>query len=410
MNLLYRGKSRNNQKGQVLVTFVVIFPVLLLFMGLALDLGFAYVTKTALSKAADAAALSAMRNINQGQAKATAIAVSAFNVNYQAAIGTGAAQPVINVAINNNSSNNPVVTVGATTTISTFFLGLLPGFNTLNVSSSAQATRPKLIMSLVLDKSGSMNKNGGATALPPAVDNFMSYFDDSTDQVAMVSFSTVPTVNVSMRSNFSATIVSAINGLSFGGTTYAEGGLLNGQAQINSVVVPTGDNVVKVAVFFTDGWANTVQTSLACPTLTTLNVGGCAPPEAAVGWCNGIGFMDPNTGGGVGCGATSFLSLSTGTMQPLTPSAAGMLNTSNDAMYRAIQAANSMRAQNITVYSIGLGNKISQPFLQQIANDPASITFDSTQPQGQAVFAATAADLQEVFQTIASNILLRLSQ
>src|ERR1700683_2020304 len=151
MNVFRRGNSSKHQHGQVLVTFVVIFPVLLLFMGLALDLGFAYVTKTALSKAADSAALAAMRNINQGQSQATAIAISAFNVNYQSSLGTSGTQPVVNVSISNNSNNNPVVTVGATATISTFFLGIVPGFSTLNVSSSAQSTRPNLIMSLILD-------------------------------------------------------------------------------------------------------------------------------------------------------------------------------------------------------------------------------------------------------------------
>ena len=128
------------------------------------------------------------------------------------------------------------------------------------MTSSAQATRPKLIMSLVLDKSGSMNKNGGAAALPPAVDNFMSYFDDNNDQVAMVSFSSIPTIDVTIRTNFTTTIVNAINAMKFGGATYAEGGLLDGQAQINSATVPSGASVVKVAVFFTDGWANTIQT------------------------------------------------------------------------------------------------------------------------------------------------------
>jgi len=378
-------------------------------MGLALDLGFAYVTKTALSKAADSAALAAMRNINQGQSQATAIAISAFNVNYQSSLGTSGTQPVVNVSISNNSNNNPVVTVGATATISTFFLGIVPGFSTLNVSSSAQSTRPNLIMSLILDHSGSMNKNGGATALPPAVDNFMTYFDDSTDQVAMVSFSTVPTINVPIQTNFTALITNAINSLAFQGATYAQGGLLDGEAQINSVVVPSSSTVVKAAVFFTDGWANTVQAALSCPATTTLNVGGCAPPEAAVGWCSGISFMDPTTGNSTSCSATTFPSDLTGTSQPLTPTATGQLNISNAAMYDSIQVANAMRAQGITIYSIGLGDKISEPFLQQIANDPASSTFDPTQPVGQADFAATAADLQGVFQTIASNILLRLS-
>ena len=92
-------------------------------------------------------------------------------------------------------------------------------------------------------------------------------------------------------------------------------------------------------------------------------------------------------------------------MEPLTED-----NIANDAMYRAVQVANSMRAQGIVIYSIGLGNKIGQAFLQQVANDPASSTFNANEPIGQAVFAPTANDLDAVFQSIASEILLRLSQ
>ena len=68
-----------------------------------------------------------------------------------------------------------------------------------------------------------------------------------------------------------------------------------------------------------------------------------------------------------------------------------------------------MRGQNITIYSIGLGDKINQQYLQQVANDPSSPTYDANQPVGEAVFAPTAADLEGVFQTIASKILMRLS-
>ncbi len=46
-------------------------------------------------------------------------------------------------------------------------------------------------MSLVLDRSGSMNNNGGAQVLPPDVINFLGYFDNNTDQVAMVGFSSI---------------------------------------------------------------------------------------------------------------------------------------------------------------------------------------------------------------------------
>jgi Flp pilus assembly protein TadG len=406
MNLLQYRKRKNSAHGQVLVMFVVLLPVLLLFVGLTIDFGVAYVTKSALSKAVDAAALCAMKNIKQGQSQATALATNAFNANYGSALGRDANPPVLNIAYGTDASNNTVVNVSATATLNTYFLGLLPQFKTLAVSANAQSTRPKLIMSLVLDRSGSMTKNGGSTALPPAVVNFLTYFDDSTDQVADVSFSSIATVDQSIGTNFTSPITNAVNSMKFGGSTYTQGGLLDGQAQINSIVVPAGQNVVKAAVFFTDGWANTVEDTLACPASTLLNFGGCAPPEAAVGWCSNFSFMNPVNGSGVsGCTATTFPSQQTGTSEALN-----IANISNEAMYRANLTATSMRGQGIVIYSIGLGDKISEDFLQQIANDPASSTYDPTQPEGSAVFAATAADLNSVFQTIAAKILLRLSQ
>lgn len=397
--------NRRVERAQIFLLFALSLPVLILFVGLAVDLGFAFVTRANLSKAVDAAALAAMRNINQGQAQATAIAQSAFNTNYGSGIGRSLSPPALNVAITTDANNNAVVSVSATTSINTFFLRIVSGLKTLQVSSNAQATRPKLIMSLMLDRSGSMNLNGGAQALPPAVENFLTYFDNNTDQIADVSFSSVASVDVSIRTNFLNPITNAVNKMAFGGATYSQGGLLDGQAQINSVTVAPGANVVKVAVFFTDGWANTVEDTLNCPPSTLLNFGGCAPPEAAVGWCSGISFLDPVSGNARSCGATSFPSQMTGGSLSLTQN-----NIANEAMYRAVQVANSMRAQGVVIYSIGLGDKISQVFLQQIANDPASSTFDPNSPAGEAVFAPTAADLQGVFQTIASEILLRLSQ
>ena len=397
--------NQRHARAQIFLLFALSLPVLIAFLGLGVDLGFAFVTRANLSKAVDAAALAAMRNISQGQAQATAIAQSAFNTNYGSGIGRDLSPPVLNVAITADANNNMVVNVSATTSINTFFLRVLSGLKTLKITSNSQATRPKLIMSLVLDRSGSMNNNGGAQALPPAVDNFLTYFDNNTDLIADVSFSSVSSVDVKMGTNFLNPITKAVNKMSFAGATYSQGGLLDGQTQINSVAVAAGANVVKVAVFFTDGWANTVEDTLNCPPSTLLNFGGCAPPEAAVGWCSGISFMDRVNGNARSCGASSFPSQITGGSVSLTQT-----NIANEAMYRAIQVANSMRAQGVAIYSIGLGDKISQAFLQQVANDPKSSTFDPNQPVGQAVFAVTAADLQGVFQTIASEILLRLSQ
>ncbi len=78
-----------------------------------------------------------------------------------------------------------------------------------------------------------------------------------------------------------------------------------------------------------------------------------------------------------------------------------------------------MRAEGIYVYSIGLGTDPSQSFLQEIANDPVSHTYNSSQPIGEAIMAPDCStpssqtcntELQQVFQTIASRILLRLTQ
>jgi Flp pilus assembly protein TadG len=411
MKLSHHINHRGSERGQILPMFVVLLPVLLLFVGLTIDFGMAYVTKTALSRAADAAALAAMRNIKLGTAEATQLATAAFDANYSA-FGNSSATPTVSVVITTNSSNNTVVNVNATTTLNAFFLSILPGFNTVNVSSLSQTTRPKLIMSMVLDKSGSMNKNGGATALPPAVVNFLSYFDDTQDQVAEVSFSTLATVDVPIGTNFTSPITTAVDGMKFGGSTFTQAGLQDGLNQVTSVNVPSGESVVKAVVFFTDGWANTIEDTMSCPATTLLEVGGCSPAEYQV-WCtpSAIPFMDPTTGGSASCGATTFYSEVAGANMPLGPSVLdGLTNIANDATYRANLVATNMRADGIVVYSIGLGDKISEPFLQQIANDPASPTFDGTQPVGEAVFAPNAADLEGVFQEIANKILLRISQ
>jgi Flp pilus assembly protein TadG len=410
MNFSQRRNLRSSERGQILPMFVVLLPVLILFMGMTIDFGMAYVTKTALSRAADAAALAAMRNIKLGTAEATQLATAAFNANY-AAFGNTSATPNVSVVITTNANNNTVVNVNATTALNASFLSILPGFQTVNVSSLSQTTRPKVIMSLVLDRSGSMNLNGGATALPPAVVNFLGYFDDSTDQVAEVSFSTLATVDVPIATSFTAPITSAVDSMVFNGITFSQAALAAGESQIQSVPVASGESVVKVAVFFTDGWANTVLDTLNCPAATSVEVGGCSPVEQAVGWCGSYSFYDPSSGSSIPCSATTFYSEMAGANMPLTPAVpTGITNVADDALYRANLAANAMRADGIVVYSIGLGDKISEPFLQQIANDPASTTFDSTQPVGEAAFAPTAGQLQGVFQEIANKILLRISQ
>ena len=92
-----------------------------------------------------------------------------------------------------------------------------------------------------------------------------------------------------------------------------------------------------------------------------------------------------------------------------------------EAQYRALQTAAAMRAETpgTYIYTIGLGSGVStstQTFLRQLANDPASPTYNADLPQGLFLYvpdcpsSTCTSELNTAFQTIASKILLRLTQ
>lgn len=423
-------KIDKSEHGQILVLLSVLIPLLIIFVGLAIDLGLAYVTKTTLSKSVDAAALAAMRNLNQGQSTATADAQNAFTVNYQSVPGLGTTPtPTITwFTASPCTPGNTCVTIAATATINTLFLralAVLPGvgssLNTTSITVSATAQRNPLVMATINDRSGSMKNNGGSTVLGPDVKDFISYFDEGIDNVSEISFAGADSVDVSMTTSFATPIDDAVESLVFQGGTYAYGGLLDADKQILSI--PPSPNVIRVAVFFTDGYANTVNDNLNCtgtpakPVLTNWNYGGCAPVE-----CGTLFFMNPSTGDwtngkppfGGSTNTCPNVSNSGGTFPAQKPglsTAANVTNITADATYRTVQLATKMRTtDNVTIYSIGLGNLINTTYLQEIANDPAADTYDPNQPVGAAVFAPNAIQLKAAYQTIASKVLLRLSQ
>jgi hypothetical protein len=209
--------------------------------------------------------------------------------------------------------------------------------------------------------------------------------------------------------------------------------LSNALAINNSVVVPTNVNAIKVVVFFTDGMANMIQNTYGCSGTATQawNFGGWLNSGDPVGFwspngtntCTGqecAGYVNPAGTGyswdfacGSGscsppgfCSVTTFPSINGGTPAITAP------NIVTEAQARCIQVANQMRTNGMYVYSIGLTASASPPnpvFLQQVANDPASPTFDPNAPRGQAVITGNGADLNQLFQQIAGDILLRLT-
>jgi hypothetical protein len=74
MRLIARWNARHSRNaGQIIVLFALYLLVLIVIIGLAVDLGFAYVTRGELSKAVDAAALEGLNNINLGTVTATSV-------------------------------------------------------------------------------------------------------------------------------------------------------------------------------------------------------------------------------------------------------------------------------------------------------------------------------------------------
>lgn len=435
-------------RGQILIILAILLPVLILFVGLAIDGGMAYITKAKLSKAVDAACLTGMKNLPQGQPTATTLATHIFNANF------GANPPTPAITFPKDSYGDQQVSVTATAQVPTFFAQRL--FQFWNVSDTATATRGKLLMGLILDRSGSMASDGGSSALKAAVPLFVDDFDNTLDEVTMVSFASNATVDFAINTGFQTPISNAVKALNPSGGTFGTGGtyvatdgppLTLADNQITSVPIQSGQNITRVVVYFTDGLMNTIQDSFTCYTSATttvtplLNYGGWDSgttvdvfnPVDGTDWCPGGSGNCIYNGTTKSYNAIAYDSKgdfcqnpwktvqSTFISQQYGSETINRANVTAEAQYRALQTAAAMRAETpgTYIYTIGLGSGVTtstQTFLRELANDPASPTYNASLPQGLFLYvpdcpsSTCTSELNTAFQTIASKILLRLTQ
>ena len=450
-----------SERGQIVIVLALVLPILILIAGLAIDVGILYATKAKLSTSVDAACLTAMKNLSLGQTTAAELGTGIFNANF------GANPPTPSVTFPIDAHGGQQVEVTATANVHTLFMGILPQWASVPVSDTATATRGKLVMSIVLDRSGSMcggtehcdtgvTGDNGGEALKAAVPLFVGNFDNSAtgDELAMGSFSSNATVDYTINYNFKTPITTAVNALSFTGGTFGTGAgtapiqsntmgapFSLAQLQNNSVPILAGQNIVKVIVYFTDGLMNTVQDSIYCKGRggtgsTLINYGGhdsgsqvdfFDPTNATTDWghyTSGTGF--PYDSGGDICKdingniVTKFPSQQSGTQVTFSQSA-----VTTEAKYRAIQTAIALRTATPVptfIFTIGLGTGVStttQAFLAQLANDPSyTATYIKGQPSGLFFYIPSCtgsalttckAQLNTAFQTIAAKVLLRLT-
>jgi Flp pilus assembly protein TadG len=449
-----------NERGQTIVIYALVVPILILFAGFAIDAGILYVTKAKISTAVDGATLTGMKNLQSGHATASLLAADMFAANY------GAGAPTPTVTFPTDQYGDQQVQVSATVNVNTYFMRYLANWATVPVADTAVSTRGKLVMSIVLDRSGSMTSDGGETALVNAVPLFVDKFDNTLDEVALLSFSSNARIDFPIATGFQTPVTTAVQSMVFTGGTFGTGAgtkaiqsptigapMSMADAQNQSVPINPGQNVIKVLVYFTDGLMNASQDTFYCgPSAPSvlINYGGydtgtndvafldptCSPAASGSGCTNESGHTSQwytfqpgsstyfeydaagdkckNSSGGY---VTTFLSQQTGLQ-----TAFSRTNVTAETQYRAIQTAAAMRTEAVPtyIYTIGLGPSVSsatQAFLGQLANDPSfPLTYITSQPAGEFFWiqncpgATCTADLNTAFQTIAARVILRLTQ
>ncbi|MBI1211720.1 MAG: hypothetical protein GC190_09680 [Alphaproteobacteria bacterium] len=145
--------------GNVAMIYALSLIPIIAATGSAIDLSRGMVVKMRLGDALDSAALAVGSSLGLTSSQMTQKAQQYLDANYP----SGAIGHISNLSV---SSSGQVVTVSATATVETAFMGLF-GVNYLTVNSSAEVTRDSkgLEVALVLDNTGSMAQSGKLQAL-----------------------------------------------------------------------------------------------------------------------------------------------------------------------------------------------------------------------------------------------------
>jgi Flp pilus assembly protein TadG len=381
-----------NERGAVLVMVAIGMVALCGVAGLALDSARGYVTRSELSRGVDAAALAGARGLRKGEAEAESRALALAEAN-------GVTGAVVEFGVNADGENT--VTVTASRTVPTWFMRVL-GNSSMEVASTATAAAPPLDVVLVLDQSGSLATEGAWDDLQDAAKNFVDEFSESLDQMGLVSFQIRGTQRYWLDKPFRSSIQGAINAMSSAGDTNTGEGLRMARLQMESGAVR--EEAVRVVVFFTDGRPTAFRGTISGQDRMMAVYTTVASGRMRGYFNNPDGLPTDSPATASGCvNATSCLGWTEPTIR-------------NKSRQNGLVEANNIREEGIYVFSIGLGNPDApdpilvpdMDYLRQIANEDGVV--DGGQPQGKAYFAPTPEELDEVFRSVAEDIVVRLTQ
>jgi Flp pilus assembly protein TadG len=246
-------RRRQSRRGQVLVLFAVMLPILLGFVALSVDVVYAFVVKAALVTALDSAALAGSRAIANGPDAVAVVVDRAFHANLpdghliQGAASYTPNPPVVILEADGTRS----ISLVAEARSPTFFLNVF-GYSGWPVKAYAKAGRRDVNVMLVLDRSGSLVAADAWDDLQAAASFFVQQFSDTYDKVGLVSFGTNGRVEYAPQTSFKTPLVNLINNMQAreGNFTNSALGIYLAYNELRSLNDPTRENVI---VYFTDG-------------------------------------------------------------------------------------------------------------------------------------------------------------
>jgi Mg-chelatase subunit ChlD len=419
---------KKNQRGAVLLTVALFLTLLLAFTALGIEAGRWYLVRAELSKSVDAGALAGAKNISNPYVDPRTLAAEFTAENFpNGSLGTpGSGTGSANFTVQ-QLDNGRIQVDGHASVMS--FLAQVVGFNQVPVSSMGVAQKRPVEIMLVLDRSGSMQGQPIAD-LKVAAKSFLDFFADTQnqDKVGLVSFATSVKVERALGTGFVTPMKTAISGMVASGHTNAEDALDQADGPggfTNQNGVPADARVQQFLIFFSDGRPNAIRWTFKNRGATYDAVafcdGNCDPGDFnttnAALWRPDreaqLNVPARPTGDGVypgsRCGASKVTTRwNIFDTRPIPGLPADACSASDPtlgdhvcdlASELAVLHAGEMKDKGVIAYSIGLGTRINNEFLEAVATSPQ-----------QVYMAPTSAELAAIFQRVAQDIKLRLVQ
>lgn len=394
-----RRRVVRDSQGATIVLVAVSMVAIIATAALAIDPARAYIVRAHLARAVDSGSLAGARALRLGQSVADQRARSIAAANN---VVDGQNGVSLSVGFGTNAQGEQTVALSASQTMPTTLMAML-GPPDITVQSVAVAAVPPVDLILALDQSGSLNAANAWDDLQQAAIIFKNNFDDALDQMGLVSFQIRGTDRFMLAQPFRNAVETEINNMQSNGDTNAGEGLRLALDQM--LTGPARQRSIKVIVFFTDGRPTAMRGMFGgqdrmMAVYTTQNNGKMR------GYFNNPDQLPTdNVANPSGC--LNFTSCFTVWSEPTIRA---------QARQNGIDQADLIRSNGIYLYAIGLGNPNAgnpllvpdMAYLQQLANEGGMT--DPSQPQAKAYFAPDATQLNVVFQQVAADILVRLSQ